>query len=264
MFLPALVSLAYNGCEILEIYTCKTDNITEFNTGIIAFAKKNGIRYTLDRIKNFDVERLKTKGCEMIFSAGYYYKIPVSDDIPAVNLHPSLLPYGRGPWPMPLDILNEKKMSGVTIHKISEGFDEGDILMQRSFNLDSKETLVSFMQKVYKLIPEMISEIVSDFDSLYKNAVKQGKGEYLPMPEKEMYTLDEATAYEKAERVLRAFLGYDCYYNDRRGVSYMMIGASAVKSVSENMDKTNFVFPVKDGYVVCKKENTTLIKKESG
>lgn len=39
-----------------------------------------------------------------------------------VNLHPALLPEGRGPWPMPTAILRGKS-SGVTLHKLAEESD---------------------------------------------------------------------------------------------------------------------------------------------
>ena len=133
LFLPALEFLKKINCEVLEIFSCPTDNFTEFNTGIINFAKQYNIPYKLEKISENDFERLYNKGCEAVICAGYYYKIPVYKKIPSVNIHPSLLPYGRGSWPMPYEILLDNRKSGVTIHKISSALDEGDILLQRYF-----------------------------------------------------------------------------------------------------------------------------------
>lgn len=249
LLLPVLKSLMANNCEILEIFTCETDNITEFNTEIIKTAMNNNIPYSLNRITVHDFDRLLEKGCEAVFCAGYYYKIPVYPAIPTINVHPSLLPYGRGSWPMPYDILNQKTFSGVTFHKVAEGFDEGDILLQRKFLLDKNENHATLMEKVYKLIPDMISLLMSDFVSFYKNAVAQGDGEYLPLPEKSMYTVDFNTDINDADRILRAFFGYDCYYYDGN-TETVIIGARAVKGELRPEDKGKNTFPVCGGYIV--------------
>ena len=250
LFLPALEYLMKR-CEIAEIFTCKTDNLTEFNTGVIECAKKNGVPYTTSRITAEDVKRLKEKSCDFAICAGYYYKIPTDTDLPLVNIHPSLLPFGRGPWPMPLDILYKREKSGVTINKMDDGFDTGDILLQREFALSDGENLETFMKKACSLLPEMLDELLSDFPRLYREAKPQGSGEYVNMPSEDMYTIFPTTPYETAERILRAFYGYDCYYvsKDRK---YRLIRAKAAEG-----DGGEGTFPVKGGYITS--ERTDLV-----
>ena len=156
LFFDALLHLEELGCEIAEIFTCNTDNVTEFNVKILEFADIHNIHCKTERITREDIERLKDKGCDFAVCAGYYFRIPADSDFPVVNIHPSLLPIGRGSWPMPQTILRGMEKSGVTIHKIAEGFDTGDVLLQREFALEKNETLVSFMEKVYALLPEML------------------------------------------------------------------------------------------------------------
>lgn len=265
LFAPALEILLSEGCELLELFTCRTDNLTEFNSKVISIAQNAGVPYKLDRITIADFVRLKEKGCEAVFCAGYYYKIPVFPDIPTLNIHPSLLPKGRGGWPMPIAILRRERESGVTIHKIAEGFDTGDIVVQRSFVIEEKENLETFMQKVYALLPEMLSYLIENFDKAYKNAVPQsGAAEYLEMPDKSMYTIYPDTEYEKAELVLRAFYGYDCYYNDGNN-EYMLIRAKAlkkadIKTENSHTDEKCAFFSIKDGYVACEKTNVKVCK----
>ncbi len=256
LFCPALEILLQNGCTLMELFTCKTDDITEFHHEVAAIAGACGAPVHTDRITTHDLERLKKNGCEAVFCAGYYYKIPLVSDLPMLNIHPSLLPYGRGAWPMPYDILEERKTSGVTIHKIADGFDTGDIVLQRSFALSEKETLVSFMEKVYVTLPEMLAALLDDFDTLYQNATPQADGVYLPMPEKSMYTLSYDSAYAHAEKTLRAFLGYDCYYATA-DAEYRLIGAKAVKSIPKDTDI--LALPIRDGYIVCPKNGVQIM-----
>jgi methionyl-tRNA formyltransferase len=56
------------------------------------------------------------------------------------NLHPSFLPYNRGDQPL-LWAAVEGTPYGVTIHKVSERFDEGNIISQSQFVLSEDLTL---------------------------------------------------------------------------------------------------------------------------
>ena len=146
LFYPALEALEALDCEILEIFTCDTDNITEFNAEITDFAVKRNIPFKTSRITRDDITRLLQNGCEVAICGGYYFKIPADTKLPIVNIHPSLLPVGRGSWPMALSILRGDKKSGVTIHKIAEGFDTGDILIAK----DSKWIMFFLTKKEEK------------------------------------------------------------------------------------------------------------------
>lgn len=157
---------------------------------------------------------------------------------------------------MPWDILQKRQRSGVTVHKIAEGFDTGDILLQESFALDERESLETFMQKVYACLPNMLTQLLTRFDFLYANARPQGNGVYLPMPEKELYTLTEQTPFVRAELVLRAFYGYDCYYRTE-SAEYRMIRAVAVRDGFASSNEISF--PVRGGFVVCERKNVDNI-----
>lgn len=210
---PALPALEEAGCDILAVYSCKTDNRTEFNTKVTRYARERNIPFSLAPLKTQDVLRLKGEGCEVILCGGYYHRIPVSDALPMLNIHPSLLPIGRGAWPMPLSILRGESFSGVTIHKMTEAFDQGDILMQQVVSIAPDETLLSLTNKQCELLPAMLKALVGDFHRLYRDAKPQGPGEYWPCPREEEYPIDKNTPREEADRILRAFYGYQCVYH---------------------------------------------------
>jgi len=216
LMLPALDSLIAQGVQIDRIFTCPVDNVYEFNTGIIDRAREYGIPYTTDRITREDVLKLRDSGCDGLVCGAYYYKIPVVPDFSMVNIHPSLLPVGRGPWPMPVTILKGLAESGVTVHKIEEGFDTGDVLMQEKFEVSPAEDLESFTEKFQSLLPGMMKTLVQDFQNLYDNAAPQGEGEYWAEPTEQDYTITADTAPSDCDRILRAFYGFPCVYDDGR------------------------------------------------
>ncbi len=244
---PALPALHNKGCTILKIFSCKTDNITEFNVKVIDFAHKYHIPVTLDRITSEDIENLKELGCELIISAGYYYRIPVDAKIAMINIHPTLLPIGRGVWPMPEIILKGYDKSGITFHKIIHEFDGGDIVLQRSFLLDKRENHMTYMEKVYNLLPEMVDELIDNFEQLYEGAAAQGEGSYFENPTRDEYTVTSNMTIEEADLILRAFFGYECIFNSGNKL-YEIIEAYATDTVHDGYIR----FPLKDGYVETK------------
>lgn len=96
---PALPALAQAGGEIAEVFTCETDNVTEFNLRVRAFAGERGLPLTIGRVTQADLERLKAAGCEAAVCGGYYHRLPVDPALPIVNIPPpfSLWAGGRGP-----------------------------------------------------------------------------------------------------------------------------------------------------------------------
>lgn len=211
---PALPALADAGCKITEIFTCETDNATEFNLRVTAFARERGIPLTTRRMTGEDVRRLKAGGCKMAVCGGYYYRLPVDPDFPILNLHPALLPIGRGAWPMPLVLLRGMTETGITLHRVAQGFDEGDILLQEKVAVSPRDDLESLMEKLTAPLPAMMRTLASDFDSLLANARAQGEGEYWPCPREEDYPITPQTSRADADRILRAFYGYRCVYRD--------------------------------------------------
>lgn len=245
LLFPVLESLYNNGCEITKIFTCDVDNITEFNTKTIAFAKKHNIEITCEKFTESDINDLKQKGIDALFCAAYYYRVPVTSSFAMINVHPSLLPQGRGAWPMPVYILNDIKKAGVTFHKMAENFDDGDIIMQKPFMLNNYDNHETYMQKVYALVPDMVSDLLNDFDYYLNNATAQTDGEYWECPDEDDYIINAQTEYQYADKITRAFYGFYVTYDDGNGV-HKLLNAKVYKG-----DNTNEKYKIKDGYLKC-------------
>ena len=249
LFYPALLELS-KLCEIGQIVTCKTDNVTEFNCRICHFAKEHHIPLKFGRITVADLDDWSNGGFDLVICAGYYHRIPVrsKERLPIVNIHPSLLPKGRGAWPMPIAILEGHTKSGVTIHKMSERFDEGDILLQKEIPLYSDDNLETLTMRIWQVLPELMGQLIGDFEQLWTLARVQGEGEYLRMPEEKDWTVTSEMDCREADKILRAFWGYECIYRngcDKFELIYGQIrrrGASGI-----------FTFPIKDGEIIADK-----------
>ena len=207
---PALAALRGTGAEILKIFTCETDNKTEFNTEVCRDAETHGTPLQKTRIREADLTALREAGCEMVLCGGYYYKIPIVEGMQMINIHPALLPIGRGAWPMTVTILKGLRESGVTIHKMTAELDAGDILLQEQIEVGPRETLKSLTDKQRAVVPGMVRKLCAEPEKLWANARPQGEHfEYWPCPTEEDWTITEDMEIEEIDRRLRAFYGYE-------------------------------------------------------
>jgi len=82
------------------------------------------------------------------------------------NIHFSLLPKYKGMYTSILPILYGEKESGVTLHKIDDGIDTGDIIDQLKFKIDLKDTArdvyFKYLKYGYKLFIKNIKNILED------------------------------------------------------------------------------------------------------
>lgn len=86
-----------------------------------------------------------------------------------INIHPALLPKfgGKGMWGHHVHeavIAAKEKESGATVHYVTSGIDEGEIILQGKFNLVEDETPETLAQKVhqieYDIFPRAIAKIL--------------------------------------------------------------------------------------------------------
>ena len=87
-----------------------------------------------------------------------------------INIHPSLLPKfgGKGMWGMNVHnavIEAGEKESGATVHFVTSGIDEGEIILQGKVQInetDTPETLASKIHQVeYEIFPKAIDKILN-------------------------------------------------------------------------------------------------------
>jgi len=84
----------------------------------------------------------------------------------AIGMHPTLLPQGRGRAAIPWAIIKGLSKTGVSMFKLDEGVDTGEIIRQIEIDLSSTETANSLYSKVNaaheKLIENTWNDLVND------------------------------------------------------------------------------------------------------
>lgn len=88
-----------------------------------------------------------------------------------INIHPALLPKfgGKGMWGMNVHnaVIEAKETeSGATVHFVTPGIDEGEAILQKSFEVTAEDTPETLAQKVhqieYEIFPAAINKVLGN------------------------------------------------------------------------------------------------------
>ena len=174
-------------------------------------AEKHSIPvYQPDNINNISNE-LKEYQPDILVVVAYAQKIPSEIlNIPrygCFNVHSSLLPQYRGAAAIQAPILHGDKESGVTIIKMNEGLDTGDILKQEEITLSPTETYPSLHKKLAELganvLPfSLLGYIKGEMELSPQN---EDQATYVSSCKKQDGHLDWRESAEIIERKIRAF-----------------------------------------------------------
>ncbi len=157
------------------------------------------------------IERLKRVGADVfiVVSFGQILKKEVLD-IPKISLnaHASLLPKYRGAAPINWAIANSEKETGVTIIRMNEKMDEGDIILKETVSIGADEDAVTLSGKLSRKGGEALLRAV---DLIKKGAAgfeKQIESDatFAPKLKKEDGLIDWSWDAKKIYNRIRAFV----------------------------------------------------------
>ena len=138
----------------------------------ILYAKKNSIPFLIINTKSRNYENILLKylrkyKISLICLAGYMKilskKFLRNYGKKIINIHPSLLPKFKGLNTFSKILKNKEKKTGCTVHYVDEKLDNGKIISQKSFFIDTKDDEEKLKKKTQKLeylvFPESIIKI---------------------------------------------------------------------------------------------------------
>lgn len=126
--------------QVLIVYTSKANE-----EKLRDFANQKKLHFKIKTIDlKADVDYLRTIKPDLLFSFQYGYLVnqQVLDIFQGrcFNLHFSLLPKYAGCYPITWAILNGETKTGVSLHVMTDRFDDGDIVAQKMVTIDSNMT----------------------------------------------------------------------------------------------------------------------------
>lgn len=173
--LAALKACIRSGKTILLVITTpdkkKGRGLMESPTPVKQFAIKNGLAVeSPENLKSPDLlEKIKALKPDLFVVSSYGKMIPASWlKIPsryALNVHPSLLPLYRGAAPINWPLLNNDKITGVSIAEVTENLDAGDIFYQTQITIRPDHDSANLTAELAELSAKALESVFSEIDS---------------------------------------------------------------------------------------------------
>ena len=171
----ALIDYFSNNASIEVAVVCSNRK----SAGVLEIAENSNIEsFSFSKVEmNSGVLLLKLQSCKIdwVILSGFLLKIPSellsSFEDRVVNIHPSLLPKHGGKGMHGMHVHNAvlesgEEESGMTIHKVSSAYDEGDIVFQVSVDISQCKSAEEIASKVldleHKYYPRIVATMIND------------------------------------------------------------------------------------------------------
>ncbi|HEX2137269.1 MAG TPA: formyltransferase family protein [Microvirga sp.] len=200
-------TLIDKGWEPVKLFTRSCDNVYDFNDVTVARARALRIPIQMSRIRTADLAALQAAACDVLVVAGYPWLVREWEPYVryGLNVHPSPLPHGRGPYPLFQAILDGVPHWGVTVHELAPAFDTGAIVAQDLFATSPEETHDSLLAKCQIASKRLAAVVAADLPRLWAEARPQEGGSYWPRITEAKRTLDFTQTVADVLRKVRAF-----------------------------------------------------------
>ncbi len=135
-------------------------------------------------------------------------------DIPSrdfINIHPSLLPFFRGPAPLQNTILRDMKMTGVTIIKMDEQMDHGPILAQEKFSIDENIWPCSTLELSEILAKEAATILINTLEKYENNSIEYTEQDHDKATYTKMINKADAEVFPETEDISDIYRKYQAY-----------------------------------------------------
>lgn len=195
-------------------------------TPVKALALEYGLEvYQPTRIRNEEaIEKVREMKPDVIVVVAFGQIIPkeILEMAPygCLNVHASLLPAYRGAAPIQWAVLNGDKETGVTIMRMDEGLDTGDMIAKVIVPLEEKETSETLFDKLAeegaKLLVETLPKVASG-EAVYEKQPEESTTPYACMIKKQMGEVDWKRPAVELERLVRGMNSWPSAYTSVDG-----------------------------------------------
>lgn len=161
----------------LDLLITLNDNKAKDKSGRIYlddFARLNNIPLLkIDNINDIEViDKLKYYEIDWLFIIGWSQiakkQLLETPKKGCIGMHPTLLPEGRGRAAIPWAIIKGLSKTGVTMFKLDEGVDTGDVIAQEEIILNETITATELYDKVNSVHTKLINET---WDNVINNRI---------------------------------------------------------------------------------------------
>jgi len=208
-------------------------------------------------------EKIRHVDPDIIVVVAYGQIIPAAIfDLPkfkSINVHFSLLPKYRGASPVQWAVLNGETRTGVTIFRLNEKMDEGDVLASEEAAILPRENAVNLETRLAHIGAELLLKTLAMIDRIQPAAQDHTLATYAPKLKKEDGLIDWTQDAEAVDRKVRAMTPWPSAFTFLRG-RRLIIQEGQPSFEKADRDAPGAVISIeKYGILVCCKERSLYL-----
>lgn len=203
------------------------------------------------------IDKLKSYEADLFVVIAYGQILPINvlslPKLYSVGLHASLLPKYRGPSPISWAVLSGEKRTGITVFKLTEKMDAGDIIIQQEAEISASDNAHTLSVKLSELGADLLLKAVGTIEKKQERFVKQIEGEatFTPKLKKEDGLIDWKKSASEIHNKVRAMFGWPGAFSNLNGHKIKILIAEIGEAESNRSRKPGEIIKVEpDGITV--------------
>ncbi|MFN4228011.1 MAG: methionyl-tRNA formyltransferase [Candidatus Ratteibacteria bacterium] len=186
-------------------------------TPVKEWAIANGINvYQPERFEESFIDKIKKILPDLIILISYGKILPSSilkiPKIASINVHPSLLPKYRGPAPIEWALINGETKTGITIIKMDENIDTGQIIIQKEVEISPFDNAFTLKNRLSFLASDLLYEGIKIVKQGGKTYPQKGEISYARKLKKEDGLIKWDSTAEKIHNLVRGVIIWPTAY----------------------------------------------------
>lgn len=177
----------------------------------------------------------------------------------SVNVHFSLLPKYRGASPVQWAVLNGETRTGVTIFRLNEKMDEGDILASEEVTILPRENAHSLETRLSHIGAELLLKTLAVIDRVQPAPQDHTLATYAPKLKKEDGLVDWTQDAETVDRKVRAMTPWPSAYTFLRGRRLILLEGQPSFEKTDPLASGTVVSIEKYGMTICCKNGSLYL-----
>jgi len=158
-----------------------------------------------------NIPSFKALNLDLIIVSCYARKLPESilriPKLGSFNLHPSMLPAYRGPTPLFWQYRAGEKNLSISLHKITNELDAGNIILQKSFSKPNGISVFKAMSLIAEVAGDLLLDSLKRFENNNVNEIKQNNTlcSYQTLPTAKDYFISSQWSAQRIYNFIRAY-----------------------------------------------------------
>jgi len=187
-------------------------------------------------------------------------------DIPkygAINVHASLLPKYRGAAPVQWALINGEKETGITIQKVFEALDTGDIILQEKMQIEDEDNTLTLTGKLFDVGSKLLIDAIKLISSGNAPSIKQDEAgaSYAPQLKKETGVIDWKKSTGNIFNQVRGCFPWPTAYTYYKDKMLKIISASPALAARNEIAGTVIDCVEDEGFIVATGDSSLFIRE---